>query len=119
MTIRIIAGLLFSACWCCCSTASGRRPTACAKSGASSRRSKSQTAENTRLGDRNRTLAAEVRDLKDGRQAIEERARTDLGMIEANETFFQVVPPARPTRSLHRSPPRRRPARGRPRPTCP
>jgi cell division protein FtsB len=52
-----------------------------------------QTLENTRLGDRNRTLAAEVRDLKEGRQAIEERARTDLGMVRTNETFFQVVPP--------------------------
>ena len=35
-----------------------------------------------------------MRDLKDGRTAIEERARTDLGMIGANETFFQVVQPA-------------------------
>jgi cell division protein FtsB len=55
-----------------------------------------QTAENTRLGTRNRTLAAEVRDLKEGRNAIEERARTDLGMVKANETFFQVVPPMQP-----------------------
>jgi len=34
-----------------------------------------------------------VRDLKEGRAAIEERARTDLGMVGGNETFFQVVPP--------------------------
>ena len=53
-----------------------------------------QSDENTRLGTRNRTLAAEVRDLKEGRKAIEERARTDLGMVKSNETFFQVVPPA-------------------------
>jgi cell division protein FtsB len=53
-----------------------------------------QTQENERLKERNRTLAAEVRDLKEGRAAIEERARTDLGMIGAGETFFQVVPPA-------------------------
>jgi cell division protein FtsB len=53
-----------------------------------------QTQENRRLEQRNRTLAAEVRDLKEGRAAIEERARTDLGMIGANETFFQIVPPA-------------------------
>jgi cell division protein FtsB len=52
-----------------------------------------QTLENERLGERNRTLAAEVRDLKEGRAAIEERARTDLGMVGGNETFFQVVPP--------------------------
>jgi cell division protein FtsB len=52
-----------------------------------------QTQENARLAERNRTLAAEVRDLKEGRAAIEERARTDLGMVGGNETFFQVVPP--------------------------
>ena len=52
-----------------------------------------QTEENERLAERNRTLAAEVRDLKEGRAAIEERARTDLGMVGSNETFFQVVPP--------------------------
>ena len=52
-----------------------------------------QTQENERLAERNRTLAAEVRDLKEGRAAIEERARTDLGMVGGNETFFQVVPP--------------------------
>jgi cell division protein FtsB len=53
-----------------------------------------QNAENVRLQNRNRTLGAEVRDLKEGRKAIEERARTDLGMVKSNETFFQVVPPA-------------------------
>lgn len=53
-----------------------------------------QAEENQRLAERNRTLAAEVRDLKEGRAAVEERARTDLGMIGGNETFFQVVPPA-------------------------
>jgi cell division protein FtsB len=53
-----------------------------------------QAAENARLSERNRRLAAEVRDLKEGRAAIEERARTDLGMIGANETFFQVLPTA-------------------------
>jgi cell division protein FtsB len=52
-----------------------------------------QQEENERLAERNRTLAAEVRDLKEGRAAVEERARTDLGMIGSNETFFQVVPP--------------------------
>jgi cell division protein FtsB len=52
-----------------------------------------QAEENARLAERNRTLAAEVRDLKEGRAAIEERARTDLGMVGGNETFFQVVPP--------------------------
>lgn len=52
-----------------------------------------QQAENTRLGQRNEQLAAEVRDLKQGYAALEERARTDLGMVAGNETFYQVVPP--------------------------
>lgn len=47
---------------------------------------------NQELKDRNRTLAAEVQDLKKGKSAIEERARTDLGMVGSNETFFQVAP---------------------------
>ena len=52
-----------------------------------------QTADNEQLGERNRQLAAEVRDLKNGMAALEERARSDLGMIASNETFYQVVPP--------------------------
>lgn len=47
---------------------------------------------NQELKDRNRTLVAEVQDLKKGKSAIEERARTDLGMVGSNETFFQVAP---------------------------
>lgn len=50
-----------------------------------------QKAENTRLKERNEALEAEVRDLKKGLEAIEERARTDLGMIKKDETFFQVI----------------------------
>jgi len=53
-----------------------------------------QSGENDRLKERNSTLAAEVRDLKEGHAAIEERARTDLGMVGGNETFYQVVPPS-------------------------
>ncbi len=51
-----------------------------------------QTGENVQLGERNKQLAAEVRDLKSGVTALEERARSDLGMITRNETFYQVVP---------------------------
>ena len=40
---------------------------------------------------RNRELEAEVADLKSGRDAIEERARAELGMKRDNETFYQVV----------------------------
>jgi len=63
-----------------------------------------QTSENERLQQRNKTLSAEVRDLKEGRIAIEERARTDLGMVKSNETFFQIVPPASPQASPQAAP---------------
>jgi cell division protein FtsB len=54
-----------------------------------------QKAENAELSARNQQLMAEVADLKSGMTAIEERARSELGMIGRNETFYQVVP-ARP-----------------------
>lgn len=47
---------------------------------------------NQQLRDRNATLDAEVINLKQGLEAAEERARTDLGMIGKKETFYQVVP---------------------------
>jgi cell division protein FtsB len=53
---------------------------------------KARQADNARLAERNRRLAAEVRDLKQGYTALEERARSDLGMIAGNESFYQVVP---------------------------
>ena len=57
-----------------------------------------QGSNNEQLTERNRQLAAEVRDLKTGMDALEERARSDLGMIAGHETFYQVVPsrPAAP-----------------------
>jgi cell division protein FtsB len=51
-----------------------------------------QSAENERLQERNRQLAAEVRDLKQGFAALEEQARSELGLISSNETYYQVVP---------------------------
>jgi cell division protein FtsB len=53
-----------------------------------------QHSQNTVLVERNRQLAAEVRDLKTGMAALEERARSELGMIASNETYYQVVPAA-------------------------
>jgi cell division protein FtsB len=53
-----------------------------------------QTTENERLIQRNRQLAAEVHDLKQGFGALEERARSELGLIAASETYYQVVPAA-------------------------
>lgn len=49
---------------------------------------------NEELRERNQALDAEVINLKQSREAAEERARTDLGMIGADETFYQVVPVA-------------------------
>ena len=50
-----------------------------------------QQARNGELEARNTALDAEVRDLKQGLGAIEERARYELGMIKPGEVFFQVV----------------------------
>lgn len=50
-----------------------------------------QKKQNVSLRDRNAALDAEVTDLKTGFEAIEERARSELGMIREDETFYQVV----------------------------
>jgi len=50
-----------------------------------------QRQENEQLAERNHALEAEVRDLKQGREAIEERARSELGMIKPGETYYQIV----------------------------
>lgn len=53
-----------------------------------------QLQENNRLEERNLALEAEVIDLKRGLEAVEERARSELGMIKKGETFVQIVTPA-------------------------
>lgn len=50
-----------------------------------------QARENAGLRQRNAALAAEVEDLKSGEAAVEERARSELGMIKPGETFYRVV----------------------------
>ena len=52
-----------------------------------------QQKENEKLRERNTALEAEVMDLKQGLEAIEERARNELGMIKKDETFYQIVEP--------------------------
>jgi len=54
-----------------------------------------QQAKNARLETRNNALAAEVKDLKQGHEAIEERARYELGMVKNDEVFFQFAGGAR------------------------
>jgi cell division protein FtsB len=51
-----------------------------------------EKAKSARLETRNAALAAEVRDLKQGTEAIEERARAELGMLRPDEVFYQFVP---------------------------
>jgi len=66
------------------------------------RQVKAQKDGNAKLRVRNDALDAEVRDLKQGYDAIEERARYELGMIRQDEIFFHVmekmpvIPPAEP-----------------------
>jgi cell division protein FtsB len=52
-----------------------------------------QKAHNHRLQERNDALEADVRDLKQGTEAIEERARFELGMVRQDEVFVQIVAP--------------------------
>jgi len=55
-----------------------------------------QRAANHEQSERNRQLGAEVDNLKSGLTALEERARSELGMVGAGETFYQVVAPGTP-----------------------
>ena len=51
----------------------------------------SQTIENLELAERNRLLDAEVYNLKNGLDVVEEKARFELGMIKKGETFYQII----------------------------
>lgn len=50
-----------------------------------------QTEENAALNERNRALEADVIDLKNGLMAIEERARSEMGMVRPDETFYRIL----------------------------
>lgn len=49
--------------------------------------------QNANLAQRNSLLKADIEDLKVGMDAIEERARNELGMIKEGETFYRILPP--------------------------
>lgn len=51
-----------------------------------------QHSSNDDLQARNKTLEIEVLDLKNGLEAVEERARSELGLIEEGETFYMILP---------------------------
>ena len=64
-----------------------------------------QASANREQAERNRQLVAEVTDLRGGLTALEERARSELGMVGNSETFYQVVtaatpPPAAPATTV-------------------
>jgi cell division protein FtsB len=63
-----------------------------------------QKDKNTAFKQRNETLNAEVHDLKQGNAAIEERARTELGMIKQDEVFYQVIDQALPAKPENQLP---------------
>jgi len=52
-----------------------------------------QQTVNKKLEIRNTALSTDIKDLKSGKKAVEERARNDLGMVKKDETFYQVVKP--------------------------
>lgn len=58
-----------------------------------------QASENDQLRGRNDALSADVDDLKNGTEAVEERARSELGLIKPGEIFYQVVEPSAVTTS--------------------
>lgn len=58
-----------------------------------------QRQANLVLAQRNAALMAEVRSFREGREAIEERARTELNMVRDDELFFQLVPASPATRA--------------------
>ena len=55
-----------------------------------------QEAENLKLQQRNEALKAEVENLKSGEAAVEERARSELGMVKPGETFYRVIEDGKP-----------------------
>jgi len=56
------------------------------------RRLSEQTARNTQAHADNERLAAEVKDLREGLEMVEEKARQELGMVKPNEIFVQIAP---------------------------
>lgn len=65
-----------------------------------------QKEVNANLNARNAALDAEVRDLKQGTEAIEERARSELGMVRQDEIFFQLPPATAEAAGASAGPPR-------------
>ncbi|MBL8525363.1 MAG: cell division protein FtsB [Betaproteobacteria bacterium] len=69
-----------------------------------SRQVDAQKAKNIQLAARNAGLDAEVRDLKQGSDAVEERARTEFGMIKSDEVFYQIIDKTVPAKTSSKAP---------------
>jgi cell division protein FtsB len=78
-----------------------------------------QKQQNEKLTSRNSALDAEVRDLKTGTDAIEERARNELGMVRPEEVFFQVLDKPMPPAALPEKSPKPAPSQTRANPPSP
>lgn len=76
-----------------------------------------QQKENAHLQERNAALEAEVTDLKTGLEAVEERARAELGMVKKDEAFYQIIPA--PAKSDNKTKAANRPATPPPVPAAP
>ncbi len=64
-----------------------------------------QKDNNVELSERNKGLEAEIKDLKDGLMAIEERARAEMGMIRPDETFYRLLEQPLPPPAIHKAAP--------------
>ena len=53
----------------------------------------SQRQQNAKLAQRNQLIKADIEDLSAGLEAVEERARNELGLIRDGETFYRILPP--------------------------
>jgi len=62
-----------------------------------------QQIDNDKLRQRNKLLYADTYDLKSGIEAVEERARNELGMIKYGETFFRLIPNKKKSHSINRT----------------
>jgi len=63
-----------------------------------------QKIDNATLAERNRALMAQIRELKEGTESIEAKARTDMGMIKEGETFYFITDDTRPAKLLLSAP---------------
>lgn len=58
-----------------------------------------QKVDNAALEERNRALMAQIKELKEGTESIEAKARTDMGMIKEGETFYFIADETHPAKS--------------------